>query len=376
MNVTGQQVETVLLDRIQVGRQFAGGGEGIVYEVAGHNEYLIKVYYPDESPDKLDQLYAYKRQAYQSFAAIKLSKTKELRCLPLEYVVVNGGTPAYLMRRAQGILLTDLFPQIRGMVLEEREALGRALGHAIAQLHSSQIVQADLKLSNYIAEWLGNGWIVYVLDIDGGGYFGPQAAHFAPSTVPAPLYMSPELAQLNWVKLWAKPHLRKQPDLWALAVLLYQIIVDDDGPFSARPTKTHIVGYTPYHRAAIIDPQVEWPQPWQMRQLEQLGLDAMLVDRFSYVFGKRRFEIERYPRPEAQDWRFYLDHVLQHGGQNPYKANLASSGNGGRPGGNNNGGSSANGGSAGGSKSSGSFFNRLRQQIWNWKQRLVGRFSG
>lgn len=52
MNVTGQDVYSKLLGRIEVGQEVARGGEGIVYEVVGHNAYLIKVYYPDVSPSQ------------------------------------------------------------------------------------------------------------------------------------------------------------------------------------------------------------------------------------------------------------------------------------------------------------------------------------
>jgi serine/threonine protein kinase len=361
VNLTGQYVNTTLLGRIQIGREFARGGEGIIYEIVGHNGYLLKVYCPDVPPDKLEHLYTLKRQAYQLFARIKFSKTEELRCLPLEYVRLTGNVPAYLMRRAQGTLLTNLFTDIKQMVLEDRLVLSRALAQAITQLHGTQIVQSDIKPSNYIVERRGNGWVVYVLDIDGGGYFGPQAKDFAPSTVPLQRYGSPELLQQNWIKLWDQPELRKQPDLWALAVLLYQIIVDADGPLPTRPSKSpQVTGYVPYHSAAVIAPQINWPQPWQKRQMEEAGLDDLLIDRFTYVFGNQRLKVESNRRPEAQDWRYYLDRVLHHRGYIPQLVSPVSSSNGRKPVSRRVGGNS-----------SGNFFNRVRRWMLGWKQRFV-----
>lgn len=128
-----------------------------------------------------------------------------------------------------------------------------------------------------------------------------------PSAVPSGLCAVPELAQsARWETLWSQPSLVFEPDLWGLAVLLYCLLVDAEGPFPTRPARTLPPGlpaYAPYARWEWAGAS-PWPKPWQAALMAECGLAAALVQGFRWVFDGNRDGVQcRRPRLPAVEWR-------------------------------------------------------------------------
>jgi len=264
----GQQVTTSVFGSLTIKAILARGGEGIVYETNDPSA-LIKVYDPEIDPGTsqttVERNVAQKRTAYATFVNLNFTGNRSLRCLPLEYVHLPNKTPSYAMARADGSLLTNIInTNIQKKPIKERIQIAHALTDAIAPLHSRAVVHADIKPENFFVASTQGGYGVYVLDIDGGGYYGPDPQRFKPTAVPYSPYRSPELVFGKWNSFGENASLAMQPDLWALAVLIYNIVVDADGPFCSRPQRTDLAkyGYKPYGSRDFAK-ETKWPQDWQ-----------------------------------------------------------------------------------------------------------------
>ena len=303
---------------ITIGEKLDSGGEGQVL-LTGYPDLLLKVYDPDLDPvTNTAQIQEGKQRkiiAYTTFSNLMFMKVPELECLPSEYIELPGGIPAYLMSRAKGknlqdVLLGDLFK----LSIQERLRISKGLAKALDYLHSSQVIHADIRPDNFFLHKEANDYTVFVLDIDGGGYFGPVervGPNFPPTVSPRRLYQSPELVFQSSLEIWKNPNWRRQPDLWALAVLLYQILVDKAGPFPTRPSRKDIPGYLPYGRHEFAE-NGGWPKNWQYILMKDYEVPYDIVDGFRQVFnGVRRIDNGADLRLNAADWQKRLDIALK-----------------------------------------------------------------
>jgi|RhiMetdeSRZDD1v2_1073273.scaffolds.fasta_scaffold133247_3 serine/threonine protein kinase len=281
------------------------GGQGIIWET-NDPRVLVKQFEPSfiaDDPRQQDELRRKAETVYKAFCAVNKGIQAELSCLPREYVTYRGN-PAYLMQRAQGELLQSMLRQ-KKITPEHRLPLARALARAMRKLHASQIVHADVNPENFIAQLSPTGWIVFVLDIDGGGLLSPPGPVY-PMSQPKRLYKAPELFAMPWKQLRERS-LFFAPDAWALAVFLYQLLVDYEGPFCT--VKTHpnpaVKHYVPFKPSAYRDTAVQWPLPWQKKLLRRAKLPSQIVSLFYETFGNR-FALDTKPRPTAAQWEATL----------------------------------------------------------------------
>jgi DNA-binding helix-hairpin-helix protein with protein kinase domain len=219
-----------------------------------------------------------------------------------------GGKPAYLMQRARGELLQSMLRQ-KKITPENRLPIARALARAMRMLRSSQLVHADVNPENMIAHEDQTGWTVFVLDIDGGGLLSPPGPVY-PMSQPKRLYKAPELFTMQWKQLYER-HLFFAPDAWALAVFLYQLLVDYEGPFCTVQTHPNptVTNYVPFKTYAYRDTAVAWPLPWQEELIRDANLSPQIVSLFYKTFGDR-FALETKPRPTAAQWEATLSRAL------------------------------------------------------------------
>jgi serine/threonine protein kinase len=258
-----------------------------------------------DDPGRQEALSEKAEWAYKAFCAVNKGRQAELSSLPREYVTV-GGNPAYLMQRAEGVLLQSLMREKR-ITASKRLPIAQALARALAKLHHAQIIHADLHPENYIVSEGKEGFSVIVLDIDGGGLVSPPGPLY-PAAQPKRLYKAPELSHMTWEHVY-KRRLFFAPDDWALAVLLYQILVDYEGPFCSvqKHPNPSVTNYTPYMSAAYRDRSIAWPMPWQKQLLQGAGLPGQVVSLFSETFAHRFMLDEKKKeiksrRPTAEQW--------------------------------------------------------------------------
>jgi serine/threonine protein kinase len=284
------------------------GGQGRIW-TTNDPAVLLKQFEPafiTDDPRHQEVLKHQVARAYQTFCVVKKGAHPELSALPSEYLTWEGN-PAYLMRKADGETLQTLFLEKR-VTSDNRIPLALALASAMKELHAAQICHADPHPENFMVREEGGAFTVFVLDIDGGGYLGPPGPIY-PLSQPGRVYKAPELSVMGWKQLHERS-LFFAPDDWALAVLLYRILVDDEGPFPtvANHPDPALQYYTPFNPYDYRDPDAQWPQPWQEDLLSRAQLSNQVVSLFSETF-QHRFKPQRKerPRPTAYLWKKALD---------------------------------------------------------------------
>jgi serine/threonine protein kinase len=284
------------------------GGQGRIWRT-DDPAVLVKQFEPSFITDESSCQEALKHQVarvYQAFCVVNKTTHVELKSLPREYVTVQGN-PAYLMQKADGELLQTCLQNKPGAT-EERLALAIALARAIKRLHAAQICHADPHPENFMVRKEEGAFTVFVLDIDGGGLLGPPGPIY-PLSQPGRVYKAPGLAVMGWKQLHERS-LFFAPDDWALAVLLYRILVDDEGPFPTVATHPdpEVKYYTPFKPYDYRDPDACWPQPWQEALLARVPLPPKLLSLFSETFHYR-FAPQRdgRARPSADRWERALE---------------------------------------------------------------------
>jgi hypothetical protein len=177
------------------------------------------------------------------------------------------------------------------------------------KLQTAQLVHADVNPENFIVAHDRTGWSVFVLDIDGGGLLGPPGPIY-PMSQPKRMYKAPELCAMQWEQLH-KENLFFAPDAWSLAVLLYQLLVDYEGPFCSvqkHPNPT-VKNYQPFKPYAYRDRFAQWPMPWQEGVLKDAKLPHQLVSLFYETFQHRFLAGKKEngrSRPTAERWETAL----------------------------------------------------------------------
>jgi serine/threonine protein kinase len=295
---------------LTLGQVVNQGGQGRIWQT-NDPSLLVKQFEPAFITDDTARQEVLKHQvarAYQTFCVVNKTTHAELKSLPREYVTVQGN-PAYLMQKADGELLMTLL-QGKPMAIKERLALAAALARAIRLLHAAQICHADPHPENFMVRKEDGAFTVFVLDIDGGGLLGPPGPIY-PLSQPGRVYKAPELSVMGWEQLH-KRSLFFAPDDWALAVLLYRILVDDEGPFPtvAQHPDHSLHSYTPCKPYDYRDTDAAWPQPWQEELLGRTPLPHQLISLFYETFAYR-FEPQRErngrARPTADRWEKALE---------------------------------------------------------------------
>ncbi len=285
------------------------GAQGEVYQTSSP-KYYLKVWRPEDEDDlHLDpsRYEAAKQDAtrrYRTFSRLHFGSERELTCLPLEFVQV-ADRPAYIMERAVGEELGEGWHNLMQLGLKERMQIARSLANGISVVHSRNAVHADIRRDNFY--FVSATCSIQILDIDGGGYWGRETGteQFPPSVRGIPRYVAPELHQFQrtgvWDAIWHIEGRRKQPDLWSLAVLIYDIVVDRDGPFPRR-----LFGQT----GAFTD-HPDWPVAEQRAKFRELGIDKELLDLFTEVFRSTNRTRVDYQRPSAAHWSAFLRRAIE-----------------------------------------------------------------
>jgi DNA-binding helix-hairpin-helix protein with protein kinase domain len=219
---------------VTLGREIGEGGEAEVYEVAGRTDQLAKIYKQvpgDGMSDKLGWMLAHvpedptRSQGHTSLAW-------PLALLHDDKKAFAG----YLMNRIGGsVPLLNVFnPRLREKTLPgfDRRYLHRTarnLATALESLHATDYVVGDLNESNILVTPTA---LVTLVDSDSFQVLRQNGAQLLiyPCRVGKPEYTPPELQGRSFDRTQRSP----EQDHFALAVLIFQLLMDGSHPFRAQ----------------------------------------------------------------------------------------------------------------------------------------------
>jgi hypothetical protein len=210
---------------VALGDEIGQGGEGAVFAVAGNPRLCAKIFHPDRAAERADKLLA--------------MVESRPRCLPrhavawpVELLYGDGDAFAgYLMPAVRGVaelhryLVPDERAQLAGwLTLRDLHRLGASVAEILAGVHRAGHCVGDLKPQNVLVSPLSGR--VTLVDTDSFQIVGRRGrVHGCP--VVTPEYTAPELHREGLSRARRTP----ASDVFALAVLLYQLLLGGSHPF-------------------------------------------------------------------------------------------------------------------------------------------------
>ncbi|MCW2930496.1 MAG: hypothetical protein JWM19_1458 [Actinomycetia bacterium] len=264
--------------RVTVGRPLAGGGEGIIFEVTTPPDMVLKTYRPEilakvpSLHEKLQALVAHPPAEWREAASGHVTLA-----WPSQVVLHNGRFTGFLMpavdtassvevhrvanpsdRRAA----TGKTAWMRGFTWQYLVHTAANLAHATSVLHKSGAVIGDFNERNILVTSQAR---VTLIDCDSMQFTAPGGEPFF-CGVGRPEFTPPELLNADWARTFRHP----SSDLFALAIHLYQLLMEGEHPFRGV-----------------------WSGPGEKPPVPQLALDGIWAHQ-------RRGPLR--PRPAAPDF--------------------------------------------------------------------------
>jgi len=278
------------------------GGEACIYAVPENEHLVAKIYHKPNAThvNKLQVMLAHPPEdPTASLGHISIAWPKEL----LKAVDGSDHIIGFLMPRIQGMLpIMDLYnPGIRrqNCPLFNYQYLlrtARNLAAAFAALHASHYCIGDVNESNIL---VSNTALVTLLDTDSFQVSDPQQNIVYRCVVGKPEFTPPELQN----KTFSEHDRQTHHDLFGLAVLIFQLLMEGTHPFSGifqgstepPPYETRIIaGHFTYsqNRQVPYKPSPIAP-PWEI-------LPVSLQNLFLRCFEVGH--VQPHLRPNAQNW--------------------------------------------------------------------------
>ncbi|HUF39805.1 MAG TPA: hypothetical protein VMN57_14875 [Anaerolineales bacterium] len=299
--VRNKRGQTFQLSKI-IGR----GGEASVHRVAGKPAILAKIY-TRPNPDREGKL-AWMIANPPDDPTVGIGHTSI--SWPLDLVYREGRFSGYLMPHIRDAVpvLNVLHPRLRRHTFHQFTArhlhnTAYNIAAALGAIHERSYVVGDLNESNVL---VSRSTLVTLIDTDSfqvqvPGLFGSLRTHFC--EVGKPEYLPPELQKAELEKTVRTP----ENDRFALAVLVFQLLMDGSHPFRARwvgtgekPTLPERIerGMFPYRQGVgrYVEPAVG---------IEMLH--PLLVDLFKrcFILGHDSPPV----RPQTGEWERVLSEV-------------------------------------------------------------------
>jgi DNA-binding helix-hairpin-helix protein with protein kinase domain len=211
-------------DRYITGRRIGEGGEGIIYEVQGNTEFVIKVYKEKTDKDKEEKLIF--------MASMAVPELLKFAAWPVDVIRDTAGQVAgFVMRKLVSFVpLHMLFnPMDRKRIFPDKGYnflihVSRNLAIAFHQIHQQGIVVGDVNEANIL---VSNTGMVVLIDCDSFQVKNGIRYHFC--EVGIPRYTPPELLEKGSFEQVVRTI---NTDSFSLATLIFQLIFLGRAPFT------------------------------------------------------------------------------------------------------------------------------------------------
>lgn len=281
------------------------GGEGCVYRVAGHPRLVAKVYHPANTTEKkrrkLETMLASPPKRF--LASSKVAWPRDL--LFNEAGQFIGFTMAAAKEGSDELCaFTHKTRRLRHHPQTTRRTFYRIainLCHALESVHELGHVVGDFNPNNIMCRENG---AVTLIDTDSFNIQKEASYAVYPCEVGMNDYIAPEIQNKNRREItWRKEH-----DYFALAVHLFQILLENRHPFSATPRR----GVAPAEYACKLIAQGTYPHV-RNAETKHDDLTEILPERIRAAFRKTFVEGFQDPskRLTPKDWIVLLKRELK-----------------------------------------------------------------
>ena len=203
---------------------FAGGGEGDVYDVVGVPGYVAKVYKPDKRTTE--------RERKLSVMVSNQPSVMEQYAWPLDVLYENGQFIGYIMPKINGkekLRNIYVYDKRKGKPWSLFIAIAKNLSAAVHNVHEIHQVVGDLNPENILVN--PNDGMVTLVDTD--SYHISDSSRTYRCGVGMPEFVAPELQGIHFPSA-PLPTFTPESDRFALAVLIFALLMNGAHPFSCK----------------------------------------------------------------------------------------------------------------------------------------------
>lgn len=203
---------------------FAGGGEGDVYDVIGAYSYVAKVYKPDKRTTE--------RERKLSIMVSNKPSVMEQYAWPIDVLYENGQFIGYVMPKINGkekLRNIYVYDKRKGKPWSLFIAIAKNLSAAVHNVHEIHQVVGDLNPENILVN--PKDGMVTLVDTD--SYHISDSNRTYRCGVGMPEFVAPELQGIHFPSA-PLPTFTPESDRFALAVLIFALLMNGAHPFSCK----------------------------------------------------------------------------------------------------------------------------------------------
>lgn len=203
---------------------FAGGGEGDVYDVVGAPGFVAKIYKPDKRTTE--------RERKLSVMVSNKPSVMEQYAWPLDVLYENGQFIGYIMPKINGkekLRNIYVYDKRKGKPWSLFIAIAKNLSAAVHNVHEIHQVVGDLNPENILVN--PNDGMVTLVDTD--SYHISDSSRTYRCGVGMPEFVAPELQGIHFPSA-PLPTFTPESDRFALAVLIFALLMNGAHPFSCK----------------------------------------------------------------------------------------------------------------------------------------------
>jgi len=280
-------------ERVILEGKIGSGGEGDIFEVQGQPSWAAKVYTPpNRTPEREAKLsYMAQHPPHDPFGGKHITFAWPLELLYDEARRFIG----FVMPRLEthtALLFQIYHPaeaKKRGLTWQFRMAVAHNLAVVLEELHARGYVVGDLNESNFL---VGKNGLVTLVDCDSIQVKTERGKVFH-CRVQKPEYTPPELQGTPYSAVTLQP----QHDNFALAVLIFSLLMEGRHPFAGRGIQTPDEGIRSGKSVLTgSEPIVGTPHPGIL----PLSLGRLFLRAFARGYPPKR-------RPSAAQWKTALE---------------------------------------------------------------------
>ena len=203
---------------------FAGGGEGDIYDVIGASGYVAKIYKSDKRTKE--------RERKLSVMVSNQPSVMEQYAWPLDVLYDNGQFVGYIMAKINGkekLRNIYVYDKRKGNPWSLYIAIAKNLSAAVHNVHEIHQVVGDLNPENILVN--PHDGMVTLVDTD--SYHISDVSRTYRCGVGMPEFVAPELQGIHFPSA-PLPTFTPESDRFALAVLIFALLMNGAHPFSCK----------------------------------------------------------------------------------------------------------------------------------------------
>ena len=284
---------------------FAGGGEGDIYDVEGGSGYVIKVYKPEKRTRA--------RERKLSVMVSNKPNVLEQYAWPQDVLYENGQFIGYTMPKINGkekLRNIYVYDKRKGKPWSLFIAIAKNLSAAVYNVHEIHQVIGDLNPDNILVN--PNDGMVTLIDTD--SYHISDSSRTYRCEVGMPEFVAPELQGIHFPSE-PLPTFTPESDRFALAVLIFALLMNGAHPFSCRIISGSASQFQPVDnirrsRCAFFPESCsgEMDIPRYAPDLSALPDNIQKLFRRAFVISHGRPSL----RPTAEEWYYALEKLEDH----------------------------------------------------------------